>query len=105
MKLLFCTNCGDIFNIRPDVVRECYCGKVRGKYNPDGHTAVTNGEGISLGINNHDLRRVLYYEYHNDFPCVETRGYEWCRENMNVETWIRANHGPSNPRSEVDPDL
>ena len=103
MKLLFCANCGDVFNIRPDVIRECYCGTVRGKYNPDGHTAITNGKGYCLGFNNNDLRKAITDYGWVQYP--EDHDYEWCRENLKVETWIRFPDGPSNPRSEIDSDL
>jgi len=103
MKLLFCPNCGDIFNITPSEVRKCRCGDVRGKYNPDGHTAVTNGNGFCLGINNNDLRKAIMA--YSSYPNVEDKDYEFCRQCLGVEVWIRSHRGPSNPRSEVDTDL
>lgn len=103
MKVMFCANCGDIFSLTPSEVRECRCGTVKGKYNPDGHTAVTNGEGYCLGVNNHTLRDAMLT--YGKVPGVEERGYEWQRDNLKVEVWIRPHSGPSNPRSEVDTDL
>ena len=54
MKLLFCPTCYDIFKLSTKL-RICKCGIVKGKYNGDEHTAVVNGKGMSLAINNRDV--------------------------------------------------
>jgi hypothetical protein len=53
MKLLFCPDCWDVIKLTFEV-RSCKCGKVFGKY-VDNSTAVVNGEGISLAIDNSRL--------------------------------------------------
>ena len=52
MKLIFCTDCQDIFKLIKEV-RECSCGKCKGKY-IDNINAVYN-DGIPLGILNRKL--------------------------------------------------
>ena len=53
MKLIFCPECHDIFKLSTKEVRECDCGKCKGKY-VDNLNAVYN-DGIPLGILNNKL--------------------------------------------------
>jgi len=50
MKLLYCSKCGDVFNLVMDRWKFCRCGKVRGRY-MDEINAVYSG-GIPIGFNN-----------------------------------------------------
>lgn len=52
MKLLLCTECGDIFNLSYEV-RQCTCGKTSGKY-IDNLNAEYYG-GTPLGFDNRTL--------------------------------------------------
>ena len=48
MKLLFCANCGDIFNLSYDE-KHCSCGVTSGTIQIDG-TAVYHGDAVPLGF-------------------------------------------------------
>lgn len=51
MKLLFCSNCGDVFSLRTQHTRQCECGEVLGRYIDDLNVEVMGGP-IVLGFNN-----------------------------------------------------
>ncbi|AIF53535.1 hypothetical protein [Pelosinus sp. UFO1] len=51
MKLLYCRECGDVFNLAFSK-KSCTCGKVYGQYEEDGLHATYSGSGIPLGIHN-----------------------------------------------------
>lgn len=58
MKLLYCTNCGDIFNLNLKE-KKCSCGKTKGKYN-DNLNAIYDGEhAVPLGIGNSSFNQAL----------------------------------------------
>lgn len=99
MKLMLCTKCMDVFKLTRST-RTCACGTVVGKYDEDGHHAVTNGKGKCLAIGNGSLLHSMWYgEPH---PAINSDKYA----NYNkVLCWTRPHEGPKNPRSRVDPDL
>ena len=85
MKLLYCFDCNDIFNLRR-VKRECTCGKVKGRC-IDNTYAITNGQGLCLAIANPDLMTCLRY----------------IRENrvMPIRCWSRPHEGKDNPHTSI----
>lgn len=91
MKLLVCEQCQDLFKLDYKV-RSCKCGRVRGRYNEDGHTAVVNGKGYSLGLGNGSL--------FNGIAKGFTGPYK-----SEIMIWYREHEGPNNPRSTVDPEV
>lgn len=94
MKLMFCDFCFDVFKLDYDL-RSCKCGQVKGKYEEDGHHAVTNGEGRCLAIGNGSLIAAL-------------NGAEQQFKYEDYDTflaWVRPHTGPENPRSRVETDL
>ena len=58
MKLLFCTECSDVFNLSLDKEKSCSCGKTKGKY-VDNLNAEYSGDGIPLGFRNGEFTRSL----------------------------------------------
>jgi len=88
MKLIYCYNCDDIFKLDFEL-RQCKCGTCKGRYDSNGHTAVTNGAGISIGLNNMTLIQALAH-------------IEDCPE---VECWVRPNAGKKNKNCRVDEKL
>jgi len=44
VKLLFCRECNDVIRIVPEDIRECQCGKVKGRYLEDGYHAEYSGD-------------------------------------------------------------
>lgn len=55
MKLLACTQCSDIFNLRSLELKTCRCGSVGGMYLADGDNVAYFGEPLFMGMNNNDL--------------------------------------------------
>ena len=51
MKLLYCPECGDIFNLAYEE-KHCRCGGCGGHYLEDKLHAVYHGTGVPLGISN-----------------------------------------------------
>jgi hypothetical protein len=59
MKLLYCLQCGDIFNLGL-VVKTCSCGSTKGVYKEDRLHAVYSGEyAVPLGFSNPSMMRAL----------------------------------------------
>lgn len=51
MKLLFCRECKDVFNLS-SIIKTCTCGKTSGKYLKDGMNAEYAGPCVPLGFSN-----------------------------------------------------
>ena len=99
MKLLFCSNCNDIFNLNHKEKR-CGCGKVSGKY-IDNINAVTNGKGYSLAIGNGSFDIAL------NSSILYTKGKEkinreFYLDNCKFTAWCRPNEGSGNPHMKVE---
>lgn len=58
MKLLFCLDCGDVVQMRPEP-RSCVCGRASGRYLEDGATVEQTAGSVSIALHNHDLRDAL----------------------------------------------
>jgi len=58
MKLIYCTECGDVVALRRQE-RSCICGKSKGAYCPDGLHATINGPAIPLGFANPSFIQAL----------------------------------------------
>lgn len=52
MKLLFCSECGDMKGLHSKEWRMCYCGASGGQYNRDGMTATLGGSARVFGVGN-----------------------------------------------------
>ena len=59
MKLLYCTKCGDIFNMSMHK-KECTCGGASGLYVDMEHSVYTGKNAVCLGINNFSLEEGIY---------------------------------------------
>lgn len=102
MKLLFCTSCGDLFNLR-DRLKTCSCGKTKGQYIDNTHAEV-NGHGVSLGIGNGSLYTAMAKlpETTEDF---RNTGDVWRRHGTSIICWARPHEGPANSHTRVNPNL
>ncbi len=58
MKLLYCPECGDVFNLTTTEKR-CSCGATGGHYLPDREHAKYDGDGIPIGISNNSFENAL----------------------------------------------
>ena len=103
MKLLFCEACWDVFKLDYDV-RQCKCGKVKGYYQKDGHTAVNNGQGVSMAMDNRFvLQQVAAMRDLQEAP--SDNGYDNYYEDTRIPFWVRPNDGYGNPRSVIKEDI
>lgn len=57
MKLLFCSDCHDVFSLRVNIEKTCHCGKVKGMYLDDLNAVHTGG--VPLGFANSSLVEAL----------------------------------------------
>lgn len=100
MKLLYCLECGDVFNLQLHE-KTCGCGKVKGRYTSR-EEAEVNGEGVSLGIGNGSLNeavlRVLKGEVTTDF---RKEGDVRARHPSSIICWARPHEGPANSHTWV----
>lgn len=100
MKLLYCRECGDIFNLSFEL-KSCSCGKVRGLY-VDDLRAKVNGGGISLAIGNGSFGKARYKFLVGD----QEKDKIWYIDNCRVENvWFRPREGPGNPHTTIDKEL
>ena len=104
MKLLICDKCGDVFNLRLNVLKSCSCGHTKGKYVTN-ERAVVNGNGHSLAIGNGSLLSAINATH--KFPPTD----DW-RFNRDITStpyhfiaWARPHDGPANSHTTVDPNL
>lgn len=92
MKLLFCEQCGDVFQLRIGSERTCECGRVSGRY-INRVEAATNGKGVSIAIGNGSLSDSV----------MKMRGIkDDGRKFYPVMCWVRPNEGPSNPHTKIE---
>ena len=96
MKLLLCTECGDVFKLVKYGERSCLCGKVKGKLT--GYkSAIVNGEGVSLILDNATLdtsRKKLEY-----MDPYQPEAYY--SRNAAVQMYVCPHNGYGNPRTNV----
>ncbi len=93
MKLILCDQCMDVFKLAFEL-RSCNCGKCVGRYDEDGHHAVTNGQGRALAIGNGSLFNAICG--HSQFVY---------KDSITFLAWTRPHDGPKNSHSRIDPDL
>lgn len=103
MKLLLCTNCGDLFNLT-FALKSCRCGQAKGKYLDNTH-AVVNGGGVSIGIGNGSLQFALLALPHVKEDFRETTNDVYQRHPTALVAWLRPHTGPANSHTIVDKEL
>ena len=102
MKLLYCPHCEHVFSLHLHL-RSCECGKVKGRYDPNGATAVVNGKGYSIAIGNgsFNVALAMSHEMTADFRQDDP----WKRHSTSIICWARPHTGPANPHTRVDPEV
>ncbi len=105
MKLLLCTKCFDVFKLDYDL-RTCKCGKVKGKYDANGATAVTtdNEFTINLALGNGSVMQAIA-----EMKALEksTEGkaprdaYYQTGQGRILYAWARPNNGNGNPHTRL----
>ncbi len=93
MKLLFCLECHDLFNLSYRE-KSCSCGACSGRY-VNSIDAVVNGCGVSLAIGTGSLQLAI----------ARLAGMAGDRkdfiENNSVLCWVRPHEGQGNPHTRV----
>lgn len=97
MKLLYCYDCGDIFNLQR-YEKECRCGMVKGGY-INSSDAITNGKGVSIAIGNGSFQSALYELYKIGDELNRDDYIKMCRVDY---CWVRPHEGSGNPHSKVE---
>lgn len=60
MKLVHCPHCGDVFNVEPEVWKQCTCEKVKARRaTADGHEVEVSAGAIVIGIPNESFRAAV----------------------------------------------
>lgn len=64
MKLIYCIKCGDLINLKVNLVEECECGNIAGGYinDLDARFCAKTDDYLLLGFNNHSLKDA-YHRY------------------------------------------
>jgi hypothetical protein len=66
MKLILCSECGDLVLLKKETIRLCMCGEVAGKYLNDNLTAVVTKNSIVVGIDNNSFGDCIHrYNVYN----------------------------------------
>ena len=95
MKLLFCTNCGDIFNLKMMDSKSCNCGMVKGMY-IDNLNAIFEGKcAIPLCISNPSIKRGIIYQKQNDIKYPEAFNGE------KFDSWVCPANSNTFKRSDI----
>ncbi len=58
MKLLFCKNCGNIFNL-DHKEKVCQCGNARGRYIDNVNAIYSGNDAVPLGIDNFSFANAI----------------------------------------------
>ena len=80
MKLLYCPECRDSITLTGgNIVRECRCGHIAGKYLKDNVTAVVAEGAIVYGVDNNGLANAIhnYHEFPKKFPRYATERFDF----------------------------
>lgn len=108
MKLLFCPNCHDLFTLRFEV-KSCECGQVRGRYDPNGETAVVNGKGVSIAMGTGSFIRAINTAnmMEDDWRATDTEWHRYYQSSKPhiILAWARPHTGPANSHTRIDPNL
>jgi hypothetical protein len=95
-----------MFNLQKHL-RTCECGHVKGYYDANGKTAVTNGNGVAVAFGNGSFVAAIHADAETDWRNTPNwkKWYD-SRPGDNIFlAWVRNHDGPSNPHSRVDPNL
>lgn len=104
MKLLLCLNCFDVFKLTRKNMRQCECGKVKGRYDDNGATAETtdNEYTVNLALGNGSVQRAIVqmrmHQLASKNKAVRSEYYEPGQGKIEY-AWIRPNTGPGNPHT------
>lgn len=93
MKLIYCLNCGDMFNLKFHN-KACSCGQCTGRYVDNSYAEIT-GPCVSVGIGNISFTKALHAL--GGISADVTRAE--CIRECFVACWLRPNTGIANPHT------
>lgn len=97
MKLIYCYECGDLFNLGYELKR-CSCGKAYGRY-LNNQQAEVSPDSISVAIGNGSFDKAIMNMAKADHATADRTFF---RDNCRIEyAWVRPNTGPGNPHTIV----
>lgn len=101
MKLIYCEQCGDLFQLRVGLMRQCECGAIKGQY-VDVSNAEVSENAVSVAIGNgafdHAVAamKLMKQATHN-----EADRDDYKRATQIQYAWVRPNTGPGNPHTKT----
>lgn len=102
MKLLLCKDCYDVFKLDYEM-RQCKCGKVKGRY-LDGRMAEVSKDGVSIALGNGSVE-LAYGQMlgHRDGTGDKAPREDYYKPGQGkIEyAWVRPNSGPGNPHTRI----
>jgi hypothetical protein len=107
VKLLLCTKCNTIFNLKHEL-KSCLCGEVKGRYinNVD---AEVNGKGYSLAIGNGSLWNAISLAEEVEEDWRNSSGWQTWWEQRPSDTmflaWARPHADKANLHTIINPEL
>lgn len=101
MKLIYCPECGDVFQLRLKSLKKCECGKVKGRYITKSLAEVSEN-AISLAIGNGALNNAIVKMMALKDSSGNTADRQQYIKDANlIFAWVRPNEGPGNPHTRV----
>lgn len=101
MKLIYCPECGDVFQLRLGKMKKCECGAVKGRY-INNSLAEVSKNAYSLAIGNGALMNAIA----NMIELQKTSGdtadrQEYIKKANLIYAWARPNEGVGNPHTTI----
>lgn len=103
MKLLLCENCWDVFKLTRDEMRQCKCGKVKGRYITNS-LAEVSANAVSIALGNGSVEQAIenMREHQKETDDLGDRSSYYEETNGQiVYAWVRPNSGPGNPHTKI----
>ena len=99
MKLAYCPKCKDLFKLTRAAMRNCKCGRVKGRY-LNKREAVISDAAISIVIGNGSLKDTIrrMKRWRKLHPRAPRGDY---KKVARLTAWVRPNSGSGNPRSRI----
>lgn len=101
MKLIYCPYCGDMFQLRLKGMRECECGRVKGRY-LNNSLAEVSEDAISVAIGNGAFQIAIERMKDHQRVTKDEGDRESYQNYAKIDyAWVRPNTGNGNPHTKV----
>jgi hypothetical protein len=97
MKVIYCEQCHDLFKLTRRELRQCKCGRVKGKYRTKKYAEVSEN-AVSIKIPNGSIENAIrrMQRLKKDKPKSKDKNY---KAHSAIPAWVRPNSGPGNRRT------